>query len=113
MAEKIAIKPQKPCPVVRVMDILGERWTMLILRDLFMHGPRRFQDFTSAMQGISPTTLSARLKLLENNGIIGRELYETHPPRAEYYLRPKGQELAPILNALLIWGDKYTEPEEG
>ncbi len=94
------------------MDILGERWTVLILRDLFMHGPRRFQDFTSAMKNISPTTLSARLKLLERHEIIARQLYESHPPRAEYFLTNKGHELAPALNALLVWGDKYTDPVE-
>ena len=102
----------KPCPIVRVMEILGERWTVLILRDLFMHGPRRFQDFTAAMNSLSPTTLSARLKLLEKHGIIARQFYETHPPRAEYFLTAKGQELAPALNALLVWGDKYTAPAD-
>ncbi len=94
------------------MDILGERWTILILRELFLHGPRRFQDFSSSMQTISPTTLSARLKGLEKNAIISRQFYETQPPRAEYILTTKGQELAPILNAMLIWGEKYTQLDQ-
>lgn len=50
------------CPVARTLDIIGERWTILILRDLFLHGPRKFQDFEQSLSGISPTTLSARLK---------------------------------------------------
>ncbi len=105
MAQK---EDQKKCPVARVMEILGERWTIMILRDVFMHGPRRFQDFTASLHKISPTTLSARLKVLEEHGIVVREFYETHPPRAEYILTQKGHELAPILNAMLLWGDKYT-----
>src|SRR5215472_1122961 len=69
------------CPVARTLDLIGERWTILILRDLFLHGPRRFQDFQASLAGVAPNTLSARLKTLERRGIIGRELYSEHPPR--------------------------------
>jgi len=96
------------CPVARTLDIIGERWTILILRDLLRAGPRRFQDFQRSLSGVSPNTLSARLKTLEEHGIIERKFYEKHPPRAEYVLTEKGRMLGPILKALLEWGQKYT-----
>ena len=94
------------CPVARTLDIIGERWTILILRDLFLQGPRKFQDFEASLSGISPNTLSSRLKRLEESGIIARRFYEEHPPRAEYALTPKGRELGPVLKSLRTWGEK-------
>jgi len=61
------------CPVARTLDVIGERWSVLLLRDLFLQGPRKFQDFESSLSGISPNTLSARLKRLEEGGIIERQ----------------------------------------
>ncbi len=98
------------CPVARTLEIVGERWTMLVLRDLLLHGPRRFQDFERSLSGIGPNTLSARLKRLEEAGIVERRFYEQHPPRAEYVLTDKGVQLRPVLKALFEWGQKYTAP---
>ncbi len=95
------------CPVARTLDIIGERWTILILRDLLRKGPLRFQDFQRSLPGVSPNTLSARLKTLEEHAIIVRKFYEQHPPRAQYLLTEKGRMLGPILKALLEWGQKY------
>jgi DNA-binding HxlR family transcriptional regulator len=97
------------CPVARALDIIGERWSVLILRDLFLQGPRKFQDFERSLSGISPNTLSARLKRLEEGGIIKRRFYAEHPPRAEYLLTPKGRELSPAMKALRAWGERHTE----
>ena len=96
------------CPIARTLDIVGERWTMLILRDLVVAGPRKFQDFEQSLAGISPNTLSARLKRLEQAGIVERRFYEQHPPRAEYVLTEKGSQLRPVLRALLDWGRAHT-----
>jgi DNA-binding HxlR family transcriptional regulator len=96
------------CPVARALAIVGERWTILILRDLFLHGPRKFQDFERSLAGISPNTLSARLKTLEEHGLVERAFYESHPPRAEYMLTARGRELRPVLKALREWGEKHT-----
>jgi DNA-binding HxlR family transcriptional regulator len=96
------------CPVARTLDIIGERWTLLILRDLFKIGPRRFQDFQEAFSGLSPNTLSARLKTLEEHDIVVRNLYEDRPPRAEYVLTARGRTLGPVLKALYAWGEKQT-----
>ena len=95
------------CPVARALDIIGERWTILILRDLFREGPRKFADFEQSLTGISATTLSARLKKLEEHGILARRFYADHPPRAEYLLTDKGRTLGPILKLLLDRGTKH------
>ena len=95
------------CPVARTLDILGERWTILILRDLFLQGPRKFQDFEQSLARISPTTLSARLKKLEEHGIVARKFYAEHPPRAEYVLTDRGRSLGPLMKMLLDWGTKH------
>ena len=95
------------CPVARTLDVIGERWTILILRDLFKRDSLRFQDLERSLAGVSPNTLSARLKGLMDRGIIDRRLYEEHPPRAEYFLTDKGRTLGPILKALYEWGKKH------
>ena len=99
---------QLDCPVARAMDIIGERWAPLILRDLFLHKSRRFQDFQEALSSIAPNTLSERLKSLEADGIIARRQYEDHPPRFEYVLTDKGKTLGPIIKALREWGTHHT-----
>ena len=101
-------KPLDPrCPIARTLNVIGERWTLLILRDFVLHGPRRFQDLQESLVGISPNTLSARLKTLEDSGVIRRRFYEQHPPRAEYVLTEKGEALRPITKALKEWGELY------
>jgi DNA-binding HxlR family transcriptional regulator len=97
------------CPIARTLDVIGERWTILILRDLVVGGPRKFQDFERSLARISPNTLSARLKRLEEAGIVERRFYEQHPPRAEYMLTKTGEELRPVLRALLEWGQRHTK----
>jgi DNA-binding HxlR family transcriptional regulator len=81
---------------------------MLILRDLLLDGARKFQDLHDSLEGVSPNTLSDRLKKLMQNGIIERRLYAEHPPRAEYLLTSKGRELRPVLRALREWGETHT-----
>jgi DNA-binding HxlR family transcriptional regulator len=99
---------QKSCPVARTLDIIGERWTILLLRDLFLQGPRRFQDFQDSLAGVAPNTLSARLKAMEEHGLIARRIYSDHPPRLEYYLTEKGKSLGSVLKALRKWGQRYS-----
>ena len=98
------------CPVARTLDIIGERWTILILRDLLLDGSRKFQEFDHSLAGIGPNTLSTRLKRLEESGIVERHFYEQHPPRAEYVLTAKGRALGPVLKSLLDWGRSHTQP---
>lgn len=96
------------CPIARTLEIIGERWTLLILRDLAVGGARRFADFERSLERISPNTLSARLKTLEAAGIIARRFYDENPPRAEYILTEKGLTLRPLLQMLREWGLKHT-----
>lgn len=96
------------CPVARTLDLIGERWTILLLRDLLLKGPRRFQDFQESLPGVAPNTLSARLKSLEDNGLVRRQLYNERPMRLEYVLTDKGKSLGPIVKAMRDWGAKYT-----
>jgi DNA-binding HxlR family transcriptional regulator len=98
---------QKHCPVARALDIIGERWTILLLRDLFLQGSRRFQDFQESLAGVAPNTLSARLKAMEEQGLITRRVYSDHPPRLEYQLTDKGKSLGPVLKALRKWGEDH------
>jgi DNA-binding HxlR family transcriptional regulator len=95
------------CPVARALDVVGEKWSLLILRDLNRKGPLRFQAIEEGLPGVAPNTLSARLKLLETQGVIATRLYERHPPRYEYYLTDKGKALVPVLKALYAWGERY------
>jgi len=94
------------CPVARALDVIGEKWTLLILRDLTRNPSRRFQDLLDALHGCAPNTLSARLSSLEEQGLIERRQYEQHPPRMEYVLTAKGREVRPVLKALKAWGEK-------
>ena len=87
------------CPVARTLGVIGSSWTCLILRDLLLHGARRFQDFQDSPNGIAPTTLSERLRALEQNGVVERRFYSMSPPRAEYVLTANG--------AMRTWGRKY------
>ena len=96
------------CPVARALDVIGDRWTILILRDLFRFESRRFQDFEQALPGLTPSVLSGRLKELESNAIISSRNYQEHPPRVEYFLTPKGRKLGPVLLSLKDWGERYT-----
>src|SRR5256885_10483789 len=103
----MATRYGQSCPVARALDVVGERWSLLILRDLKRKCPLRFQALELGLPGLAPNTLSARLKLLEAQGVIATRLYEQHPPRYEYYLTDKGKALDHVLMSLYDWGDRY------
>jgi DNA-binding HxlR family transcriptional regulator len=94
------------CPVARTLELVGDRWTLLIVRDL-LGGTRRFQDLQRGLPGLAPNILSDRLKLMEEHGLVRRRFYSDHPPRAEYALTPKGQELGVVIGALAAWGSRH------
>lgn len=98
-------KLQQICPVARALSIVGERWSLLIIRDLLRTGPKKFAELQASLEGISPNTLSARLKHLEETGVISKRLYEQYPPRAEYVLTDRGRALGPVMLALKHWGE--------
>jgi DNA-binding HxlR family transcriptional regulator len=96
-----------PCPVARTLEIVGDRWTLLIIRDLLSMGPRKYAELAESLKGIAPNILADRLKTLEEHGIVEREYYSEHPPRAHYKLTRKGAELNMVILALLQWGNKH------
>ena len=93
------------CPVARGLSVVGDRWTLLILRDCFT-GIRRFDDFQKSL-GITRHVLAARLKALEESGVLVRVRYRERPPRYEYRLTDKGEALRPVLRALRMWADAH------
>jgi DNA-binding HxlR family transcriptional regulator len=91
------------CPIAKTLDIIGERWTLLILRDLFF-GKTKFSELQDASPRIPTRVLSDRLKKLQANGLVEREVYSQHPLRAGYRLTEKGRSLKPILGVIAQWG---------
>ena len=99
------------CSIARPLAVLGERWALLVLRDLFL-GLRRFDEIQESL-GVASNVLSQRLATLVEEGIVERRRYSEHPERFEYLLTEKGRELQPVLLALLRWGDRHTAGPEG
>ena len=91
------------CPVRRSMDVLGGKWTLLIIRDLLVE-PRRFGELLITLGGVSPKVLTERLRSLEDGGILTRTVYPEIPLRVEYALTERGRELRPVIDALAVWG---------
>jgi DNA-binding HxlR family transcriptional regulator len=99
------IEPHVGC-IAAAMEIVGNKWTALILRDLFS-GPKRFCELEKSVGNINPRTLSQRLDDLTERGIITRKSFAEVPPRTEYSLTKKGEDLLPILKQMAAWGTKY------
>jgi DNA-binding HxlR family transcriptional regulator len=93
------------CSIARSLELIGERWTILIVRDAFL-GVRRFDDFQRSL-GVSRGVLADRLDRLVEAGILERRPYQEHPERHEYRLTEKGRDLWPVTMALARWGDRY------
>ena len=100
------------CPIHRATNAMGDQWSILILREFFLEGARRFQDLQETL-GLSPNTLSGRLKKLEESGVVERHFYSKNPPRADYRLTERGRDLAPVMNALYDWGMAHTKGATG
>ena len=92
--------------MAKSLEVVGDRWTLLLIRDL-LPGPRRFQDLQQSLAGIPPNILSGRLKLMEEHALVARRFYSEHPPRAEYALTDKGRELGVVVGALAAWGCRH------
>ncbi|HEX6255621.1 MAG TPA: helix-turn-helix domain-containing protein [Euzebyales bacterium] len=101
---------QFSCSVARTLDVVGDKWTLLVLRDAF-YGVRRFEDFTRDL-GIARNVLASRLTRLVDAGVLVRRQYEEHPPRYEYRLTAKGRDLLPVLLTMMRWGDTWARPED-
>ncbi len=94
------------CPITNSLDILGDKWTLLVIRDLVL-GKRRYQEFMASSERIASNILADRLKQLEASGLVTRQAYQQSPARYEYVLTEKGEGLKPVLRALVVWGKAY------
>jgi len=100
-----------PCSVARTLSVVGDRWTLLVLRDAFL-GIRRFEDFQRDL-GTTRHRLADRLRTLVHHGILERVRYSERPPRFEYRLTEKGRDLYPAIVALVRWGDRWMADGDG
>jgi DNA-binding HxlR family transcriptional regulator len=98
------------CSIARSLELIGERWSLLVIRDVFL-GNRRFDEIQSSL-GIARNVLAARLQRLVDEGILERRRYRERPERYEYFLTEKGLDLWPVLVALLGFGDKHLSPTD-
>jgi len=94
------------CPVASTLDIVGDKWSLLIVRDMLLQGKKTFKDFSESPEGIAPGILSARLKWLEENVLITKQKLPDNQKENIYLLTEKGIELAPIITEIILWSDK-------
>jgi DNA-binding HxlR family transcriptional regulator len=99
------------CSMARALDVIGDPWTPLVLRDLYL-GLTRFDELAVDL-GLARNLLARRLDHLVERGVVERRAYQDHPPRYDYRLTASGREVVPILMALTAWGDRWVGPQEG
>lgn len=95
------------CPVSCALDLLGDRWTLLVIRDMMIFGKQRFEEFLESPEGISTNILASRLRLLEELGLAEKHPYSNHSRRMNYQLTDKGKSLRPVLKVIATWGLKH------
>jgi DNA-binding HxlR family transcriptional regulator len=94
------------CPIAKSLDVIGDRWTLLIIRDL-LRGTTKYQDLLESLEGISTNLLAERLSRLVEENIVSKTLYNEKPPRAEYHLTEQGKQLAAVVDSLFEWGVRW------
>jgi DNA-binding HxlR family transcriptional regulator len=108
---RLTTRPASVCPVANASRLLGDRWTLVILRDL-ADGALRFSELQDVADGISPRTLADRLRQMESQGLVYRESFREIPPRVQYSLTAKGEATLPVIDALRAFGDTWLTDEE-
>lgn len=106
MSTQKTIKELPACPVETTLTLIGDKWKVLILRDL-LTGTKRFGELKKSIGNVSQKVLTAQLRAMEESGLLTRTVYAEVPPRVEYSLTELGQSLKPILDAMQIWGEDY------
>lgn len=94
------------CPVETTLQLMGDKWKVMIIRDL-LEGTRRFGELKKSVTGITQKVLTSNLRAMEENGILTRKVYAEVPPKVEYTLTETGYSLKPILDAMVKWGTEY------
>lgn len=106
MVEQMAKKDLPACPVETTLTLIGDKWKVLILRDL-LPGTKRFGELKRSVGSVSQKVLTAQLRDMEESGLVNRQVYAEVPPRVEYSLTDLGQSLKPILDSMKNWGENY------
>lgn len=101
-----SLSKRSSCPIATTLDLIGDKWTLLIIRDIGLFDKHKNKDFQEAGEKIPTNILANRLKLLEENGLVQRRRYQNNPPRYEYYLTEAGLELLPIIKSMAIWASE-------
>lgn len=97
-------EPRSHCPIACTLDLIGDRWTLLIIRDMLFFRKQRFEEFLESPEGISTNILTSRLKSLEQLGLVEKQPYSNHSRRMNYQLTQQGRSLRPVLKAMIDWG---------
>src|SRR5262245_38278545 len=95
------------CPIAGALDLVGDRWTLLVVRDLLLYDKRRFADFLASPEGIATNILADRLERLERCGLVERRRYQERPQREEYHPTARGRDLIPVLRELIRWAQRH------
>ncbi|MCI4669577.1 MAG: helix-turn-helix transcriptional regulator [Bacteroidia bacterium] len=103
------IEMRSDCPVSYALDFFGDKWTLLIIRDLMFEDKHFYKDFLGSKEGMATNILSDRLKKLESAGLIESKVYEKLKTKKEYNLTQKGKDLVPVLVEIMLWSAKYKE----
>lgn len=106
MTIKVKDEHRSACPIASTLDVVGDKWSMVVLRDL-LTGKRRFGQFLTSPERITTNVLADRLARLEGYGLVSRQAYSEHPPRFEYLLTEKGAGLLPVLQEISRWANRY------
>ena len=102
-----AVSKRSLCPIATTLDIIGDKWTLLVIRDIGLFDKHRNKDFQEAGEGIPTNILADRLRRLVELGLVERRIYQNNPPRYEYYLTSAGRGLLPVLKSMALWAQKY------
>jgi DNA-binding HxlR family transcriptional regulator len=102
--------PGRPCSIASALHLIGERWSLLAVREIML-GNRRFDEI-ARNTGAPRDRVAARLKALQAAGVLERRQYQDRPARYEYFLTPAGQDLAPVAQALMVWGDRWARDDQ-
>jgi DNA-binding HxlR family transcriptional regulator len=106
MAVRQANRPRSGCPIATTLDIVGDRWTLVVVRDMLC-GKATFGEFLASPERIATNVLADRLALLERHGLAERASYVEHPPRFRYRLTAKGRALVPVLQEICRWANRF------
>jgi DNA-binding HxlR family transcriptional regulator len=102
-----SVSKRSGCPIATTLDVLGDKWSLLIIRDIVLFDKHRNKDFQEAAEGIPTNILANRLKFLVKVGLVEKKLYQNNPARYEYFLTDAGKGLRPTLESMALWADKY------